>query len=334
MKDRYPDGRLSGLSHMNRTLRNACLAAPIALLLAACYGPAPDPGNAAVPAEAAPPAAPAPTDEAGLRQAVREATSAQRVYAPAGDNTIEYYLALRELRPNDSAVATALMELLPYAVIGSEQAVGRDDFAEARRLLGLIERADDSAPALSRLRESIAAAEANAARRLIAGAEAAKLRELQAAEQAAAAERERQLAEQAARQAPAAAAPVTASPAATTPAVSTPSPPAVAAAPRISANGIGTEAPPTRVVAPAAQEPRLISAPPPRYPLTAMRRKLEGQVTLEFTVEPDGSVSSPRVVSATPEGVFDEAALVAVSRWRFEPMPRAVTTRRQLQFKP
>ena len=87
------------------------------------------------------------------------------------------------------------MELLPYAVIGSEQAVGREDFAEARRLLGLIERADDSAPALSRLRESIAAAEANAARRLIAEAEAAKLREQQAAEQAAAAERERQLAD-------------------------------------------------------------------------------------------------------------------------------------------
>jgi protein TonB len=45
-------------------------------------------------------------------------------------------------------------------------------------------------------------------------------------------------------------------------------------------------------------------------------------------------VSSPRVVSATPEGIFDEAALVAVSRWRFAPMPQAVTTRRQLQFKP
>jgi protein TonB len=273
-----------------------------------------------------------PTDEAGLRQAVREATSAQRVYAPAGDNAIEYYLALRELRPTDSAVATALMELLPYAVIGSEQAVGREDFAEARRLLGLIERADASAPALSRLRESIAAAEANAARRLIAEAEAAKLREQQAAEQAAAAERERQLAEQRARETPA---PVAAAPAPVArPVAPTPSSTASAAAPGAAANGIGTEVPPTRAAAPAALEPKLISAPPPRYPLTAMRRKLEGQVTLEFTVQPDGSVSSPRVISATPEGVFDEAAIVAVSRWRFEPLPRAVTTRRQLQFKP
>ncbi|HEU0152663.1 MAG TPA: energy transducer TonB, partial [Arenimonas sp.] len=88
------------------------------------------------------------------------------------------------------------------------------------------------------------------------------------------------------------------------------------------------------VAAPTAAEPKLISAPPPRYPLTAMRRKLEGQVTLEFTVQADGSVSGARVISADPPGVFDEAALVAVSRWRFEPLPRAVTTRRQLQFKP
>ncbi|KFN46655.1 energy transducer TonB [Arenimonas metalli] len=312
---------------MTATLRATLLASSFALVLAACSEPATAPA-ADAPGEPAPAAAIAPTDEAGLRQAVREATSAQRVYAPAGDNAIEYYLALRDLRPEDPAVATALMELLPYAVIGSEQAVGREDFTEARRLLGLIERTDANAPALSRLRESIAAAEASAARRLIAEAEAEKLREQQAAEQAAAAERERQLAEQAARQtpAPAAAAPVAAAPAAA------PAPPAAAAAaPRVSANGIGTEVPPTRA---AAVEPRLISAPPPRYPLTAMRRKLEGQVTLEFTVQPDGSVSSPRVVSATPEGVFDEAALVAVSRWRFEPMPRAVTTRRQLQFKP
>jgi protein TonB len=318
---------------MHATLRQASLAALLTGLLAACSDPAPAPAPAAESPVAAPaaPVVAAPTDEAGLRQAVREATSAQRVYAPAGDNAIEYYLALRELRPTDSAVATALMELLPYAVIGSEQAVGREDFTEARRLLGLIERADASAPALSRLRESIAAAEANAARRLIAEAEAAKLREQQAAEQAAA-ERVRQLAEQSAREAPA---PVATAPAPVArPVAPTPSSTAAAAAPGAAANGIGTEVPPTRAAAPAVLEPKLVSAPPPRYPLTAMRRKLEGQVTLEFTVQPDGSVSSPRVISATPEGVFDEAAIVAVSRWRFEPLPRAVTTRRQLQFKP
>ena len=311
---------------MKRTLHSASLAAWLTVLLVACSDPAPAPAPGDETAsEATAPVVAAPTDEAGLRQAVREATSAQRVYAPAGDNAIEYYLALRELRPTDSGVATALMELLPYAVIGSEQAVGREDFVEARRVLGLIERADASAPALSRLRESVAAAEANAARRVIAEAEAEKLREQQALEQAAAAERERLQAEATARETPA---PVAATPA---PVPATPTPAATPAP---------TPAPPAArpaapvAAAPASQEPRLISAPPPRYPLTAMRRKLEGQVTLEFTVEADGSVSSPRVISATPPGVFDDAALVAVSRWRFEPMPRAVTTRRQLQFKP
>lgn len=313
---------------MPATLRAVALASSLSLLLAACSDPAATPEAAPAldsPASSAASVPAAPTDEAGLRQAVREAMASQRVYAPAGDNAIEHYLALRALRPQDAAIGTALMELLPYAVIASEQAVGREDFVEARRLLGLIERADASAPALSRLRESITAAEANAARRLIAEAEAAKLREVQAAEQAAT-ERERLLAEQRAREAAAATAPAAA------PAPATPRPLAATPAP--------TPAPPAArpaapvAAAPTAAEPKLISAPPPRYPLTAMRRKLEGQVTLEFTVQADGSVSGARVISADPPGVFDEAALVAVSRWRFEPLPRAVTTRRQLQFKP
>ena len=74
----------------------------------------------------------------------------------------------------------------------------------------------------------------------IAEAEAAKLREQQAAEQAAAAERERLLAEQRARGTPA---PVAAAPA---PAPRPVTPPAAAVArPEVSANGIGTEVPPT-----------------------------------------------------------------------------------------
>ncbi|HEU0154097.1 MAG TPA: hypothetical protein VFQ84_12210, partial [Arenimonas sp.] len=208
---------------MPAPLRAVALASSLSLLLAACSDPAATPEAAPAldsPASSAASVPAAPTDEAGLRQAVREAMASQRVYAPAGDNAIEYYLALRALRPQDAAIGTALMELLPYAVIASEQAVGREDFVEARRLLGLIERADASAPALSRLRESITAAEANAARRLIAEAEAAKLREVQAAEQAAATERERLLAEQRARETAAVTAPAAA------PAPATPRPPA------------------------------------------------------------------------------------------------------------
>ena len=65
----------------------------------------------------------------------------------------------------------------------------------------------------------------------------------------------------------------------------------------------------------------------------ALRRKLEGQVTVQFTIQPDGSVASPRVVSGDPPGVFDEAALVAASRWRFEAGSQSVASTRVVQFR-
>lgn len=283
--------------------------------LAACSSPAPPEASSA--AADAPVIAPVVTDEAGLRRAAADALSEQRIYTPAGDNAIEHYLALRRLRADDNALATALLELLPYALIASEQAVGREDFPEARRLLGLIEQADPQAPALSRLRDSIAVAEAEAARRIIAEAETAKRLELEAAQAAAAeAERLRQVAIAAAAAPAPAAAPVPATP------------PPVAAAP---VPPKPQPAAPTAAVAVAL--PKLLSAPSPRYPLVALRRKIEGDVTVEFTIQPDGSVRSPRVTAADPPGLFEEAALVAAARWQFERTPAAVTTARVVQFR-
>lgn len=250
-----------------------CLAAA----LAACSRPAPPEALPETAVADEPVTAPVITDEAGLRRAAADALSEQRIYTPAGDNAIEHYLALRRLRADDNALATALLELLPYALIASEQAVGRENFPEARRLLGLIEQADPQAPALSRLRDSIAVAEAEAARRIIAEAEAetAKRLELEVA-QAAAAETERL--RQAAAAPPPSAVPA---PAAPTPVAAVPVPPkAQPAAP---------------AAAPPVTLPKLLSAPSPRYPLVALRRKIEGDVTVEFTIQPDGSVRSPRI---------------------------------------
>jgi protein TonB len=77
----------------------------------------------------------------------------------------------------------------------------------------------------------------------------------------------------------------------------------------------------------------LISAPPPRYPLTALRRKIEGDVTVAFTIRSDGSVASPRVVAATKPGLFDQAALAAASRWRFQAGAAPTEATRQLRFR-
>ena len=58
---------------------------------------------------------------------------------------------------------------------------------------------------------------------------------------------------------------------------------------------------------------------PPQYPGLALRRRLEGSVTVRFTVTQEGSVTSPEVVTSDPPGVFDRAALDAIVQWKFQP---------------
>jgi len=64
----------------------------------------------------------------------------------------------------------------------------------------------------------------------------------------------------------------------------------------------------------------------PAYPYGALARGVEGSVLLEYTVDERGRVVAPRVIHATPPGVFDRAALNALSRWRYEPNGSAPTT--------
>jgi len=59
----------------------------------------------------------------------------------------------------------------------------------------------------------------------------------------------------------------------------------------------------------------------PKYPARANSRHIEGWVTVEFTVQTDGSVDDAVVVSTEPEGIegiFDDAALTAISKWKFK----------------
>jgi protein TonB len=62
-----------------------------------------------------------------------------------------------------------------------------------------------------------------------------------------------------------------------------------------------------------------ISRVPPQYPLEARRDGVQGYVTMEFTIRPDGSVTDVTVVGSHPKGVFEKAAVRALSRWKFEP---------------
>lgn len=57
----------------------------------------------------------------------------------------------------------------------------------------------------------------------------------------------------------------------------------------------------------------------PQYPRNAQRDGLEGEVIVEITVAPDGTVKSARVVSAKPRGVFESAAINAALKSKFRP---------------
>ena len=62
-----------------------------------------------------------------------------------------------------------------------------------------------------------------------------------------------------------------------------------------------------------------VTQPEPKFPMNLVRTLRTGQVQVQFTVQPDGSVVEPTVVaSSNPR--LNPAALAAVAQWRFAPV--------------
>ena len=78
----------------------------------------------------------------------------------------------------------------------------------------------------------------------------------------------------------------------------------------------------------------LVERVEPKFPAQAIREGIEqGSVTVKFTVETDGSVSNPTVTDAKPRrGIFDDAALRAVVRWKFKPIAEPKDTTVTVDF--
>lgn len=333
-----------------RRLAPLALAVAVTCALGACKKDA-APADAAAGAAPTAQQAPAPTPQSvvaaavaamspdQLRAEASKAYAENRLYAPAGSNAMEYYLALRDKQPGDAGASSALTDLLPMTLIATEQGIAREDFAEARRLTALIEKADASHPALARLKSSIASSETAAATRvqqqaLTAEQEAKRQADLakqreedqrrlqeqqrqQTAQQQAAQQAEER------RQQQAAAAP----------------PPQQQAAPPPPPQQQPAAQPAAQPARPAAtaSQLRALSQPGPRYPQAAQRAGISGNVQLEFTVAPDGSVDDVRVLSSDAprqyQRDFEREAIAAVKRWRFAPPDAAVTTRRTISFQ-
>lgn len=328
------------------TLSRLSLVLAVGLVLGACGKDEPAKDATTPAATAATPATTAPVATADtavadavqalsqdeLRDAARQAYGDNRLYAPAGKNAVEYYLALREKAPGDAGVSSALTDLLPMTVIATEQSIAREDFDEAQRLTALLERAEPQHPALSRLKSSVesrkqAVAERAVQQQVTAEQQAARQVELerqrlidqqQQQQQAAKALLEKQAADAAEASAAAEAAAEAEK----------------RAAEQRAAAAARPAAPPPRPVRPTAADLRPLSTPAPSFPPDALRAGTAGEVQVEFTVGTDGSVTAARVVNAEPRRVFDRAALDAVQRWRFQPVSEPVTTRRTIAFNP
>ena len=319
------------------------LLAPALLLttLVACSGKDETTTPAAAPATpaATAPAAPVVADkvQAMDTQQLRDLASAalrdNRMYAPAGDNAMEYYLALRDKLPDDASIKSALTDLQPYTLIAAEQALSREDFTETQRLIALVEKVDPTAPALPRLKQGVTGSMQVAERRTVEEADKAKkdaetrakqqveqqrmaqqqaveataAQQLAAKQEAARKDSERQEAE---RQ---------------------------AATRREAEQRSAAQAAAQQAAAPkpaAAPTLRAVSTPAPRYPADALRSGTSGEVLVELSIGTDGSVTDARVLRATPARTFDREALNAVRRWKFEPISSPTTTRRTLAFAP
>jgi protein TonB len=93
-------------------------------------------------------------------------------------------------------------------------------------------------------------------------------------------------------------------------------PPPVTAAP--AAPAAPSTAPPAPITPPDASAASLNNASP-RYPVESRRRREEGTVRLRVVITVDGRVKDISVARTSGFGRLDEAALLAVRKWKFQP---------------
>ena len=84
-------------------------------------------------------------------------------------------------------------------------------------------------------------------------------------------------------------------------------------------NQPGNQAPSVNAAA-LASKLKQTRAANPEYPQSAFNHHISGSVVLTYTVDTSGVTRDVHVVEATPPGVFDNAAVNAVRRWRYAPM--------------
>ncbi|MFW5498805.1 MULTISPECIES: energy transducer TonB [unclassified Maridesulfovibrio] len=83
--------------------------------------------------------------------------------------------------------------------------------------------------------------------------------------------------------------------------------------PRMKLGGVGFE------IDEVDEVPQIIRNYPPEYPYGAKRKRIEGDVVVRMLVNSKGNPVNLSIYSASPSGIFEQAALKAAKRWRFRP---------------
>src|SRR5437773_1520819 len=60
----------------------------------------------------------------------------------------------------------------------------------------------------------------------------------------------------------------------------------------------------------------------PQYPAEAQKRRLEDTVIVRYIIGTNGRVKDVQIIDHAKEKMFDDAAVEAISRWRFRPLVR------------
>lgn len=250
-----------------------------------------------------------------LLAAARTAMNQQKLVAPKGDNAFEYYEKALQKDPKNQVAQDALRESFPFGANAVESAIGQNNFDEAQHEIDLLAKADPSNYTLTILRSKLDAAKKQQQREADQKAKAAAdLAARQAAEAKAAAEKAKA---------------AIAAPPVQQPVVQQAQPqPAPVEAPK--------PTPPPQPVG-ETRAAQVLTPAAPEYPLEAARNRTSGYATVEFTVNPDGSVSDAHVVAAQPARVFNSAAIQAVTRSKFKPalkdgQPVSSTLQRRIDF--
>lgn len=57
----------------------------------------------------------------------------------------------------------------------------------------------------------------------------------------------------------------------------------------------------------------------PEYPLSALRKSIQGHVQVAFTINEQGTIQQPKIIESVPRAVFDSTVLEALVHYRFVP---------------